>query len=140
VIKYDKHQVQNIESNYDSTYKESTHNEDFWTIDHYFKDSIEYKIMRDSADNIVGIVKSINGIVYSGKEYYSNGQLIAKTNFPPGKIDGEAIYYYEDGRIRSNGVWKENKMVGDWYYYDTLGRFMYIDHYDNYGNLINKEK
>jgi antitoxin component YwqK of YwqJK toxin-antitoxin module len=139
VIKYDKQQVIKIQGDYDSTFKEVLKLADFWTIDHFYKDTVEHKIMRDSLKNIVAIVKCINGIVVVGKEYYPNGQLKCKANFPPGNIDGKATYYYADGRISSLGLWKNYMRVGNWYYYNNLGKLDYTEYYNTKGELIKKD-
>lgn len=133
IIKYDPELLEEIQSNYDSTYTESPRRDDFWTIEHYLV-SAEYEniIFKDSLDNIVGIVKRQNGKNYFTAEYYPNGQLKGRINYSsPGIIDGPSKYYYPDGRISSEGLWKDFKKVGEWKNYHSDGQLETIDFYVN---------
>ena len=97
---------------------------DFYYIYQYKNkgDSSIFKILEDSLHNIKGINISRNGINIFGAEYYANGQI--KGDVPinkSGETEGLATYYYEDGRIRCKGYWKEYQQVGEWKYYDKDG-------------------
>ncbi|MFN6945837.1 MAG: toxin-antitoxin system YwqK family antitoxin [Cytophagaceae bacterium] len=142
IVKCDENLVKEITSTYDSTYIENPHIKDFWTIEHYLIDSIkENIILKDSLNNIVVIVKRENGKNYFSGEFYSNGQLKGDIKYSsPGTIDGPAKYYYDDGRVRSIGIWKEFKMVGEWKNYDNNGWLESIEYYDRNGELIKKVK
>ena len=140
VIKYDTTLIKSIKSDFKLIRIENLHREDIWTSKHYKRDSIEYRLMRDSLENIVAIVNYVNGKFISIKEFYTNGQLMGKTEFINGKFDGKATYYFSDGRIRSTGMWKDNGMVGVWYNYDPFGKLDFIEHYDDNGKLKKKEK
>ena len=142
IIKYDKNIVKEIVSSYDSTYIENKHREDFWTIEHYLIDSSkENLIFRDSLKNVVGIVKRENGKNYYTAEYFPNGQLMGKIAYSfPGIIDGPATYYYEDGRIRSKGEWKEFKRIGEWKNFGSEGYLKSIEYYSDKGELIKEKK
>jgi hypothetical protein len=137
IIKYDPKLVQEIMSHFDSTYTEYPKRHDFWSIDHYLKDSTrENLILRDSLKNIVGIVESRKGKYYFSQEYYSNGQLKGKTDFhSPGEATGPAIYYFEDGRIRARGQWKNHSQVGEWKNYDENGYLVSVQYYSLDGRL-----
>jgi hypothetical protein len=140
VIKYDTTLIKSIEAGFKLIQVENLHREDFWTIKHYKKDSIEYRLMRDSLENVVAIVNYVNDKFISGKEYYTNGQLMGKTEFVNGKFDGKATYYFRDGRVKSTGMWKDYGKVGVWYNYDPFGKLDFIEHYDDSGKLKKKEK
>src|SRR5579863_4711248 len=137
VIKYNPKLVQEIMSHFDSTYTEYPKRHDFWSIDHYLRDSArENLILRDSLKNIVGIVESRKGKYYFSQEYFSNGQLKGKTGFhSPGEGTGPAIYYFEDGRIRSRGEWKNHSQVGEWKNYDENGYLVSVQYYSSDGRL-----
>jgi hypothetical protein len=137
IIKYDPKLVQEIISHFDSTYTEYPRRHDFWSIDHYLMGSNrENEILRDSLKNIVGIIERENGRTYFGQEYYSNGQAKGKTERNAlGKIAGPAIYYFEDGRIRSRGQWKDHSQVGEWKNYDEKGYLESIQYYSLDGQL-----
>jgi len=135
VIKYDPDLVSEIMSHFDSTYTEYPKRHDFWSIDHYLTDSNrENLILRDSLKNIVGIVEKGEGRNSFSQEYYSNGQLKGKTEFHS-PATGPATYYYEDGRIRSKGQWKDHGQVGEWKNYDEKGYLVSIQYYSWDGHL-----
>jgi len=137
VIKYDKNLVENIKAKFDSTKTRILKRDDFWTVEHYYIDSTkESKIMKDSLNNIVAIVIIENGVNVFAQEYYPNGQLIGKTDFPPGKVDGHATYYYKDGRIKSQGLWKNYRQVGKWEKYDKDGYLIEINEFDDNGEPL----
>jgi antitoxin component YwqK of YwqJK toxin-antitoxin module len=141
VIKYDRQLVKDIQSTHDSVYTETPKRKDFWIIEHYLTGSTKEKIiLKDSLENIIGIVIRENGINSFAQEYYANGQLKGKTDFVPGKIEGPAKYYYEDGRIKSRGEWFDYKQIGEWKDYDKEGYLILIKHYDDNGKLIREEK
>lgn len=122
----------------DSIYIEYPHRKDFWSIEHYLiKPNKENLIFKDSIGNVLGVIKRINGKNYDGGEYYPNGQLVGKVNYSaPGVIDGKATYYYEDGRVRSEGIWKSMNRIGEWKNYDKNGQLISIEVYDQTGKMI----
>jgi antitoxin component YwqK of YwqJK toxin-antitoxin module len=140
VIKYDNDFIEKLQSNYDSTYTESPRSVDFWEIDIYIKDSTKSSIMKDSLGNIVAITQFTNGKRVFVEEYFSNGQLKVKNDFPTGKIDGPVTAYYPNGQIESTGQWEDYKRVGIWRYYDSAGKLEIIEHFDENGKLNLKEK
>lgn len=141
IIKLDTNMVRSIKASYDSAYIETPKREDFWTIEHYLsKPATDKKIFKDALNNIVTIVINTNGIVSFSQEYYPNGQAKAKTDFSPGKIDGPATYYYEDGRIRSKGTWSDYKQVGVWKEYDKDGYLVLTQYYNENGVVEKEEK
>lgn len=128
--------------NSDSIYIEYPKRKDFWSIEHYIiKPNRENTIFKDSLENVVGYWKGIDGKNYEGAECYSNGQLLGKLSYSkPGIIDGEAKYYYRDGRLRSIGNWKEMNQIGVWKNYDKNGKLLSIEEFDDNGKLIKNEK
>lgn len=133
IIKYDDQLVKNIRTAYDTTITENPMRKDFWKIEYYLKDSVESRIITDSLGNIVAISQFTNNIRTFVEEYFPNGQLRVKHNFPPGKIDGPVTVFYQDGQIKSTGQWADFKQVGEWKYYNSRGRLDSIVWYNDKG-------
>ena len=55
-----------------------------------------------------------------------------------GLVDGEIIYYWDNGQIRLKGQYKEMCRVGTWKNYDSNGDIQLEEHYDN--NEIQTDK
>ena len=129
-------------NNSDSVSIEYPKRNEFWSIEHYFiKPNRVNLVFRDSLNNVVGYYRRINGQNYEGAEYYSNGQIVGKLNYSkPGVFDGEAKYYYEDGRLRSIGNWQGFNQIGIWKNYKESGELESIEEYNEKGELIKKEK
>jgi antitoxin component YwqK of YwqJK toxin-antitoxin module len=47
--------------------------------------------------------------------------------------------YYDDGRIRLLGKYKDNIQIGPWKYYDKKGDLDSILTYDKNGNVVKKQ-
>jgi antitoxin component YwqK of YwqJK toxin-antitoxin module len=138
IIKFDNKLIDTLKKTSDTTYSTFIGRHDFYTADFYVinKDSFITKIFKDSLGNVVGLNKSKNGVTIFAAEYYSNGQLIGKTQFKPGTIDGPATYYYSDGRIKSKGQWHDYAQVGIWKHYKENGELRATIYYDSSGSVI----
>jgi len=141
VIKFDTKLIDSLKKNSDTIYNQVIRRTDFYDMDYYINkgDSITTKILKDSLGNVVGLNSSKNGRVLFASEYYSNGQLKGKTQFLNGKIEGPALYFYSDGRIKGIGQWHDYKQLGVWKDYDEQGRLEKITNYDDSGNIIRTE-
>jgi antitoxin component YwqK of YwqJK toxin-antitoxin module len=64
------------------------------------------------------------------KEFYPNQQLKYKGNFKDGKRDGEWIYYYDDGKVWSEGGFLNDKRHGVTKVYFPNGQLRYRGGYD----------
>lgn len=128
--------------NSDSVFIEYPKRSDFWSIEHYIiKPNKENLIFRDSNGIVLGYFKREDGKNYEGAEYYETGQIKGILKYSePGNFDGEAKYYYEDGRIRSMGKWKSFKQVGIWKNYNKSGELESVREFDMRGKLIHEEK
>ena len=142
VIKFDPRLIDTLTKDSDTSYTEFIGSEDLYSADYYItkSDSLVTKILKDSVGNVIGLNKSRKGEVFFAAEYYPNGQIIGKTDFPPGKVDGSATYYYPDGRIKSTGQWHDFKQTGIWKEYTEQGQLREVVHYDNDGNIIKTDK
>ena len=141
VIKFDKTLIDSLQHSSDTSYTEFIGRYDFYSAHFYltYKDSLVTKVLKDSLDNVVGVNKSKNGVVFFATEYYPNGQLIGRTEFKPGIIDGPATYYYPDGRIKSFGIWRNYSQVGIWKNYSENGELKEIIEYNDNGDIISTE-
>ena len=142
VIKFNMRIIDSLRSVSDTSFTELTGRSDFFTTEYYInrRDTTQTKIYKDSAGNVVGIIKSKHDIRHFSAEYYPNGQLRGKTDFSHGKVDGPATYYYQNGRIKSVGKWADYKKVGIWKEYSESGALKVVIHYDNNGQMIKTEK
>jgi len=138
IIKFDNKLIDTLKTTSDTSYSTFIGRHDFYSADFYVinKDSMITKILKDSLGNVVGLNKSKNGVTMFAAEYYPNGQLIGKTQFKPGTIDGPAIYYYSDGRIKSKGQWHDYAQVGIWKNYKENGELQATIYYDSSGKII----
>lgn len=101
------------------------------------RDSTITKIIRDSTGNVVAIVQFRNAIRTLFKEYYANGQLKAGLHLnAAGDFHGSSKYYHMDGRVKSEGVYVNGLFSGSWKNYDSTGKLISIDIYDENGQLV----
>lgn len=97
---------------------------DFYFVGEYLNkdDSLITTILRDSLGNIVGLNQRSKGATIFASEYYANGQEKGDVPFTrDGKLTGKAVYYYENGKIRSSGRLANGIRVGEWKEYDEDG-------------------
>jgi antitoxin component YwqK of YwqJK toxin-antitoxin module len=74
------------------------------------------------------------------KEYYCSGSLKNELNFADGKVNGEAVMYYENGSISECGTWKNNRWINTYYQYDSLGNIDHRFEFDEKGKRIGKDE
>ena len=144
IIKLEQSKIDEISGfeNNDSTYIEYPRRADFWSIEYYtIEPNLKNAIFKDSIGNVVGYWKRIDGKNYESAECYPNGQLKGKLNYSvPGVFDGEAKYYYEDGRVRSIGKWKGYDQIGTWKDYNEHGELVRIKKFNNKGELQSEKE
>jgi antitoxin component YwqK of YwqJK toxin-antitoxin module len=137
VIKFDTEIINDLNKSSDTVYSEHIGRTDFFTVDYYVnsEDSVTTKLFKDSIGNVVAYNKTKNNKVFFVIEYFPNGQVRGKL---PEKIDeeynGPARYYYEDGRVKSEGQFKKGLWSGEWKNYDKNGNLISIDDYGD-GNI-----
>ena len=103
---------------------------------YYLKDSVTIYVLQDSLHRIKYWFKDKNGIRLDGAEVYeTTGQIMGKLIFVKGIIEGTVTYYYQDGRVKSNGVFKNGHWYGEWKNYNPIGQLETIDYYDNLGKI-----
>ena len=132
VIKFNPEVIHELKKTSDTSFTEYVGRSDFYNIDHYinYKDSVTTQIFKDSIGNVVAYTKTKADKVFFAIEYYANGQ--AKGKLPDksnGKYNGQARYYFEDGRVSSEGLFKNGLWCGKWKNYDKAGHLISIDDY-----------
>ncbi|MEI7980511.1 MAG: toxin-antitoxin system YwqK family antitoxin [Bacteroidota bacterium] len=56
--------------------------------------------------------------------WYENGKLWSEGNFILGKADGKRTAFFENGKVRYEGFYKEDMRVGKWRFYDENGKLL----------------
>lgn len=139
LITIDKAFIDSIKNTSDTAYIKRYRNSEFVTAEYYLNrsDHTVSQVMRDPANNIRQVLIAKKGKKLFGAEYYANGQLMALLPLDSlGKYNGFAKYYYENGIVKSEGIYKQGFHAGNWKNYDSNGENISIDNYDNNGQLI----
>lgn len=140
ITKVDRKWLDSIKSKSDTSWIKKYRNKEFATAEYYIdkKDSIVTQVMKDTA----GIVRQIITAKYDNirlffAEYYVNGQLQAKLPLDNnGKYNGKAEFYYENGNLKSSGIFMHGLYSGEWKNYDEEGRQISTDTYNSKGELV----
>jgi antitoxin component YwqK of YwqJK toxin-antitoxin module len=56
--------------------------------------------------------------------WYENGKVWSDGMFVKGKSDGKRTTYFENGKVRYEGFYKEDMRVGKWRFFDENGRLL----------------
>lgn len=142
VIKLDTALVTEIKQSSDSFSVKPMGGQNTELIYTYYRGK-EYKddIITTVGDTIVGLIRKKDGVNYFICEYYTNGQVIGNINLSSnGKLNGLAKYYYPNGRIKTEGRWKDYNSVGIWKEYDEEGKLVSIYDYDKDEYLYQRTK
>ena len=93
--------------------------------------------MKDSAGIIKQISISQKNIRTFYGQYYNNGQLVAWLPFDAaGMYDGDAVYYYESGAVKSSGTYTHGLKTGLWKNFDEKGKLVTKEEFDKNGQFI----
>lgn len=139
----DQQKLDSIRSNSDSGYTRTIGAAEYYKAEQYInlKDDITTKIMKDTADHVIGFVQYKKGKKIDFAEFYTNGQLKAKLLLDEeGQFNGYARYYYEDGRVKSDGYYLHGLYTSEWKNYDVSGILESVDRYDEKGQHIGNSK
>ena len=142
LITINKGFIDSIKNKSDTTYTKRYRNNEFVTAEYYLNrnDHTVTQIMRDSGNNIRQVLITKKGKKLFGTEYFKNGQLKALLPLDSsGKYNGFTKYYYENGIVKSEGIYKEGFHAGNWKNYDSNGVNISIDNYNDNGQLIKTE-
>ena len=55
--------------------------------------------------------------------------IILEKHYSNNLLDGEYIYYWDNGKIRFNGMFSKNKRIGTWTNYDKNGEIIFRESY-----------
>jgi antitoxin component YwqK of YwqJK toxin-antitoxin module len=141
LIKLDIHWLDSIKHKSDTSWIKPYRNNEFVTAEYFIdkKDSIVTQLMKDSA----GTIRQINIAKYDMirlffAEYYANGQIKAGLPLDSlGRNNGPCKYYYENGQIKSEGIFKHGFYSGQWKNYGEKGELLSTDEYDSSGQMLN---
>ena len=138
-IRIDLAWLDSIKKSSDTVYTRKYRNGEFVTSEYYVrkKDSSVCQIMKDSSSRVRQIIIAKKNQRIFTAEYYPNGQLKASLPLDSlGKYDGTGKYYFDDGCIKSQGVFKHGLYSGRWKTYNNKGELITTDDYDTNGQLI----
>lgn len=66
-------------------------------------------------------------------DYYANGNIKNKLEFANGKVCGHAITFHPNGKVDEQGTWKQNRYVGKYESFDSLGVLRHCFFFDSLG-------
>lgn len=116
---------------YDSVHIDTSGKSKSILTTYFLKDHSSVLVSRDSLKRIQAWwLRDSNGEILEGAEVSkTTGQILGKLHFVNGKIDGEVKYYYDDGRVRSKGQFKDGIRWGEWKNFDKDGNLTSTDRY-----------
>jgi len=93
---------------------------------------INSKVFDDEGNLIMEGLITKDGKRY-GKwyEYYNSGKIKAEGLYKNNEKEGEWIYYFENGKIEQKGFFKNGKFSGIWTFYDSIGNLIKEEEYFN---------
>lgn len=124
----------------DTTYQKPYFRRDFVTAYYYEnrKDSMVCQVMKDSAGVTRQLLVTQKGVRSFYAQYYANGQLQADLPLDTGgQFDGPVTNYYENGEVESKGAYTHGLKTGEWKSYDSTGKLIATDTFDEKGQVIN---
>jgi len=138
-ITVDKSLLDSVKKKADTSYTKSYRSKEFANAEYYInrKDTTVCQIMKDTADQVRQIIMSKRDTKLFNAEYYGNGQL--KAHLPldeNGRLNGKGEFYFENGCVKSKGIFYHGFYVGEWKIYNDKGLNISIDKYDSNGQLI----
>ena len=93
------------------------------TIDTSYFDKLWHPCKKEES-KYYRLTQSINGL-YKIQDFYNNGILqmdaFAKS-IEPEILEGKCTYFYENGNIKSSGLYRKDEPIGVWTYYDKKGK------------------
>ena len=71
---------------------------------------------------LFSILFSFNSYGETKTDYYENGQIKLEGNYKDNKRDGKWTYWYENGQIEQEGNYKDHKQDGKWTWWHENGQ------------------
>ncbi|MEO5948063.1 MAG: hypothetical protein ABIP79_14695 [Chitinophagaceae bacterium] len=136
--KIDKHWLDSVINNSDSSYIKKYKRTDFAKAEFYInkKDSSVCQVMKDSAGMVRQVIIAKNDVRKHFFQYYANGQLEAYLLLDEyGQYHDSATYYHEDGTVESSGWYRHGLKYGEWENYDTKRNKLTTKIYDSNGQI-----
>lgn len=131
--------LEDIISKSDSSYSKPYYRSDFSTAYYYInkKENSLCQVMKDTAERVRQIIIEKNNVrnFYAG--FYANGQVMAILPMGSnGRYDGKSTFFYEDGTIKSKGIYRDGFNTGEWKLFDEKGTLKGKEVYDSNGQLL----
>ena len=140
IIKVNRTWLDSIKQKSDTSWVKPYRNQEFVTAEYFVnkKESIVTQIMKDASDTIRQInISKYDNILLFFAEYYPNGQLKAGLSLDKeGKYNGPGKFYYEDGTVKSSGIYHHGFYYGNWTNFGKDGKLSSTDIYDSTGQLV----
>jgi antitoxin component YwqK of YwqJK toxin-antitoxin module len=93
--------------------------------------------MKDTTGRIRQIIMAKRQTRLFTAEYYDYGQLKAYLPLDAkGRFEGSSEFYFENGCVKSKGVFHQGFYSGEWKNYNEKGGLVSTDQYDSNGQLI----
>jgi antitoxin component YwqK of YwqJK toxin-antitoxin module len=138
-VKLDKPWLDSIIKNSDSSYTKPYFRTDFVTAGYYLnsKDSSLCQVMKDSAGIVRQVIIVRKEVRTFYGQYYTNGQLHAWLPFDDsGQYNGAAEFYYDNGKIKSSGVYTHGVKTGKWKNFSSTGVLTAVEEFNPDGELL----
>lgn len=103
-----------------------------------FRDAEKLAIIefKDNGDKYKKAIYSLDNLKFKTvTKYHSNGNIILIANYDNGIVTGDFQKFYNNGNLKSKGVYNKMKKEGLWKYYDENGIFIKEELYRN-GELV----
>lgn len=126
----------------DSSFTENIGPNNITYTTYFLQNSLRVLVVKDSLDRIASwwLMDRHDRTLEGAEVATSTGQILGKLSRENNKIHGPAVYYYDDGRIRSTGTFNKGRPTGEWHNYDENGYLTSIEKYDENGNRIKESK
>ena len=136
---FDHSLIDSIKSKADTFYSSRYPRTDISLAEYYVnrKDSTLTQVMKDSLGRIRQVLMVKNKLRIFSAQYFTNGQVMADYHFDSfGQYDGPSKEYNEYGGIQRQGVYRSGMHVGKWKNYNSKGKLISIEEYNNEGQQI----
>jgi antitoxin component YwqK of YwqJK toxin-antitoxin module len=138
-ISVNQSMLDSVQKKSDTSYTKRYRNQEFATAEYYInrKDTTVCQVMKDTAGQIRQIIMAKRQTRLITAEYYANGQLKAYLPLDrEGRFEGTGEFYFENGCVKNNGIFRKGFYSGEWKNYDEKSRFVSTDQYDSNGQLV----
>lgn len=131
--------LDSIKAKADTSYTKRYPRTDLATATYFInaRDSTVTQVMKDNDDVIRQVIIEKNKIRIYFASFYPNGQMVAKYKFDNfGQYSDSSNEYYQNGFLKSEGVYKNGLHIGKWKNYDSTGKYVSTAEYNQNGQEI----